>query len=176
VVAVSSHVAGERMKEMIERVEAGDVATARKINQDLSPLYKGTLVTTNPIPIKAALEMVGHPVGPPRLPLVPANDGERTKIQQALRDAGLKSGDGGLQFSLRDQSSSGQNNNGNDSGRNAQRLIVSDENAHSGLRFFAGSAADGLFIKPHGSTSSIRLARWWRASALRAMGARPHFS
>jgi 4-hydroxy-tetrahydrodipicolinate synthase len=89
VVAVSSHVAGERMKEMIERVEAGDVATARKINQDLSPLYKGTLVTTNPIPIKAALEMVGHPVGPPRLPLVPANDEERAKIEQALKDAGV---------------------------------------------------------------------------------------
>jgi hypothetical protein len=55
-------------------------------------------------------------------------------------------------------------------------VVVCDENAHSGLRYFARSAVDGLFIKPHGSTSSIRLARWWRASALRAMGARPHFS
>jgi flagellar hook-length control protein FliK len=50
------------------------------------------------------------------------------QLQQALNDAGLKSGSGGLQFSLRDQSSSGQNS-GNQSGGNAQRLIVSDETA-----------------------------------------------
>jgi flagellar hook-length control protein FliK len=48
------------------------------------------------------------------------------QLQQALDDAGFKTGSGGLQFSLRDQSSSGQNN-GNDNGRNAQRLIVSDD-------------------------------------------------
>ncbi len=48
------------------------------------------------------------------------------QLQRALDDAGLKTGDGGLQFSLRDQSSSGQNN-GNETGRNAQRLVISDE-------------------------------------------------
>jgi flagellar hook-length control protein FliK len=47
------------------------------------------------------------------------------QLQRALDNAGLKTGDGGLQFSLRDQSSSGQNG-GNGQGRNAQRLIVSD--------------------------------------------------
>jgi flagellar hook-length control protein FliK len=51
------------------------------------------------------------------------------QLQQALKDAGLKTGDGGLQFSLRDQSSSGQNNSGNESGRQPQRLIVSEEDA-----------------------------------------------
>jgi flagellar hook-length control protein FliK len=49
------------------------------------------------------------------------------QLQRALDDAGLKTGNGGLQFSLRDQSSSGQNDGGA-SGRNAQRLIISDEN------------------------------------------------
>jgi flagellar hook-length control protein FliK len=48
-------------------------------------------------------------------------------LQQALNDAGLKTDSGGLQFSLRDQSS-GQNS-GNDSNPNAQQLIVSDEDA-----------------------------------------------
>jgi len=48
------------------------------------------------------------------------------QLQRALDDAGLKTGDGGLQFSLRDQSSSGQNS-GNDNTRNAQRLIISDD-------------------------------------------------
>ena len=50
------------------------------------------------------------------------------QLQRALDDAGLKTGSGGLQFSLRDQSSYGQNN-GNDSSPNAQRLIISDEDA-----------------------------------------------
>jgi flagellar hook-length control protein FliK len=48
------------------------------------------------------------------------------QLQRQLDDAGFKTGNGGLQFSLRDQSSSGQNN-GNETGRNAQRLAISDE-------------------------------------------------
>jgi flagellar hook-length control protein FliK len=49
------------------------------------------------------------------------------QLQRQLDDAGFKTGSDGLQFSLRDQSSSGQNSSGNDSGRNAQRLVISDE-------------------------------------------------
>jgi 4-hydroxy-tetrahydrodipicolinate synthase len=89
VVAVASHLAGERMKEMIEQIQAGDVATGRKINEDLVSLYKGLSVTTNPIPVKAGLDIAGRPVGPPRLPLVPATPEERAKIEQAMRDAGV---------------------------------------------------------------------------------------
>ncbi len=48
------------------------------------------------------------------------------QLQQALDDAGFKTGDGGLQFSLRDQSSSG-NNSGNETSRNAQRLVITDD-------------------------------------------------
>ena len=50
------------------------------------------------------------------------------QLQRQLDDAGFKTGNGGLQFSLRDQSSSGQNND-NETGRNAQRLVISDEDA-----------------------------------------------
>ena len=49
------------------------------------------------------------------------------QLQQALEDAGLKTGDSGLQFSLRDQSSSGQQND-NGSGRQSQRLVITEEN------------------------------------------------
>jgi flagellar hook-length control protein FliK len=50
------------------------------------------------------------------------------QLQQALNDAGLKTGSGGLQFSLRDQSQSGQNNNGNQgNGGQPQRLVVTEE-------------------------------------------------
>jgi chemotaxis protein MotD len=48
------------------------------------------------------------------------------QLQRALQDAGLKTGDGGLQFSLRDQSSQGQTAR-DDTGRNAQRLIVTED-------------------------------------------------
>jgi flagellar hook-length control protein FliK len=48
------------------------------------------------------------------------------QLQRALEDAGLKTGNNGLQFSLRDQSSSGHNGGDNNSGRHAQRLIIGD--------------------------------------------------
>jgi flagellar hook-length control protein FliK len=48
------------------------------------------------------------------------------QLQRALNDAGFKTGDGGLQFSLRDQSSSGQNND-NGGNRNAHRLIINND-------------------------------------------------
>ena len=50
------------------------------------------------------------------------------QLQQALNDAGLKTGSGGLQFSLRDQSSSSQNSGGQTYNGNAQRLVVSEDN------------------------------------------------
>jgi flagellar hook-length control protein FliK len=49
------------------------------------------------------------------------------QLQQALQDAGLKTSGGGLQFSLRDQNSSGQNGNDNQQNGNTQRLIVTDD-------------------------------------------------
>src|SRR5262249_57112435 len=49
------------------------------------------------------------------------------QLQQALNDAGLKTQNGGLQFSLRDQSASGQNNNGNQSGGQPQRLVINED-------------------------------------------------
>ena len=55
------------------------------------------------------------------------NDAPR--LQQALEDAGLKTGDNGLQFSLRDQSSSGQQQNDNSSGRQSQRVVIADDDS-----------------------------------------------
>jgi len=89
VVSVAAHLAGPQMKEMIELARTGDVSGAWKIHTALLPLFKGLFITSNPIPVKAALEMAGHPVGPPRLPLVPASSEERQTIEQAMRDAGI---------------------------------------------------------------------------------------
>jgi len=88
VVSVASHLVGDRIKEMLELVQTGDVPAARKIHDDLMPIFKGLFITSNPIPVKAALQIAGRPVGPPRLPLVEATPEERAKIEQAMREAG----------------------------------------------------------------------------------------
>jgi 4-hydroxy-tetrahydrodipicolinate synthase len=89
VVSVASHLVGSRIGQMIELIQAGDIPTARKIHQELSPLFNTLFITSNPIPIKAALEILGRPAGPPRLPLVPATEEERARVRRALADAGL---------------------------------------------------------------------------------------
>jgi 4-hydroxy-tetrahydrodipicolinate synthase len=89
VISVAAHVAGQRMKQMIDLIDGGDVAGARKIHHELLPVFDGLFLTTNPIPVKAAMELIGQPVGPPRLPLVVATDEERASIRKALVDAGI---------------------------------------------------------------------------------------
>jgi 4-hydroxy-tetrahydrodipicolinate synthase len=89
VISVTSHVAGAEMRQMIDLVDSGDIPAARKIHQRLIPLYDALFVTTSPIPVKAAMGLVGHPVGPPRLPLVPATDEEIGTIKAALGASGV---------------------------------------------------------------------------------------
>ena len=89
VVSVAAHLVGPQIRQMIELIETGDVPAARKLHEDLSPLFNALFVTSNPIPLKAALELVGRPAGVPRLPLVPATQEERDRVQRALEDAGL---------------------------------------------------------------------------------------
>jgi 4-hydroxy-tetrahydrodipicolinate synthase len=89
VISVTSHVAGERMKQMIELALGGDVEGARKIHHELIPLYQGLFITSSPIPVKAAMALIGQPVGPPRLPLVPATEDEIGRIKKAMEDGGV---------------------------------------------------------------------------------------
>ncbi|MGH2672032.1 MAG: 4-hydroxy-tetrahydrodipicolinate synthase [Actinomycetota bacterium] len=89
IVSVASHLVGDRIRQMCDLVFSGDVPAARKIHEELTPLFNALFITSNPIPVKTALEMVGRPVGPPRLPLVPATAEERERIRGALTDAGL---------------------------------------------------------------------------------------
>jgi len=90
-ICVASHVAGPRMAELARRARAGDLAAAEAADAELHALYKALFVTTNPIPVKAALNLLGHDVGGLRLPLVPASDDERAVVAGALRDLGVLS-------------------------------------------------------------------------------------
>ncbi|MEO8477247.1 MAG: 4-hydroxy-tetrahydrodipicolinate synthase [Actinomycetota bacterium] len=89
VISVASHLVGPQIRQVIDLIDTGDVPAARKIHEALSPLYNALFVTSNPIPLKAALEMVGRPAGPVRLPLVAATAEERERVRKALEDAGL---------------------------------------------------------------------------------------
>jgi 4-hydroxy-tetrahydrodipicolinate synthase len=89
VVSVASHLVGTQIRQMIDLIETGDVAAARKLHESLSPLFNALFITSNPIPVKAALEMLGRPAGVPRLPLVPATAEERERVRKALEDARL---------------------------------------------------------------------------------------
>jgi len=89
VVSVASHVVGRDIRRMCEAFFAGKVQEATKLHHRMLPLFKALFCTTNPVPVKAALNMLGANVGGVRLPLVEANDREREIIRKALRDYGL---------------------------------------------------------------------------------------
>lgn len=84
VVSVASHLVGRRLKAMIDAYLSGQVAVALGYHEQLQPLFKALFATTNPIPVKAALELSGWPVGPPRLPLLPLDSTMRDSISKIL--------------------------------------------------------------------------------------------
>jgi 4-hydroxy-tetrahydrodipicolinate synthase len=88
-ILVASHLVGERMREMWDAAEAGDLERAREIDAELTPAYEATSVTTNPIPLKAALEMLGLAENRLRLPLVPADAEQTAAIRAGLEAAGV---------------------------------------------------------------------------------------
>jgi 4-hydroxy-tetrahydrodipicolinate synthase len=87
IVSVASHLVGREIAEMIAHFQAGRVEEARRIHLRLFPLFRALFVAPNPVPLKAALEMAGFPVGKPRLPLVEATPKEREQIAAAMREA-----------------------------------------------------------------------------------------
>ncbi len=87
VVSVASHIVGRRLKVIIESYLSGQVSIALDYHEQLQPLFKALFATTNPIPVKAALELNGWPVGSPRSPLFRLNTlmkDDLSKILSAL--------------------------------------------------------------------------------------------
>jgi 4-hydroxy-tetrahydrodipicolinate synthase len=83
-ILVASHLVGDEMRRMVDEPE-----NRAEIDASLRDLYAVMGVTTNPIPVKAALELAGRPVGGLRLPLVAADDDERAQIRAVLERHGL---------------------------------------------------------------------------------------
>src|SRR3954447_19471914 len=88
-ILVSSHLVGAEMRQIYESHLAGDSDHAAELDAKLRPIYEATTVTANPIPVKAALEMLGVIDGHMRLPMVPASQSERSAIREALEAQGL---------------------------------------------------------------------------------------
>ncbi|HET6998562.1 MAG TPA: 4-hydroxy-tetrahydrodipicolinate synthase [Solirubrobacterales bacterium] len=88
-ITVASHVVGDQMRQMWDAAQGGDLDRVREIDNELTPVYEGLSVTTNPIPVKAALEMLGLASGRLRLPLVAADAEQRAAIKTALEGIGL---------------------------------------------------------------------------------------
>jgi dihydrodipicolinate synthase (EC 4.2.1.52) len=86
VVSVASHIIGDEMKNMVDAWFNGDSKTASRLHLQLYPFFKGIFVTSNPIPIKALVNMMGLKAGGVRLPLVNATEEEKSFLSKLLDD------------------------------------------------------------------------------------------
>jgi 4-hydroxy-tetrahydrodipicolinate synthase len=88
-ICVASHIVGDEMRRMVDEPDA-----RAEIDASLQDVFRAMGVTTNPIPVKAALNMLGHRAGGLRLPLVEADEGEQAQVRAALERHGLLAGAG----------------------------------------------------------------------------------
>jgi len=84
VISVVANIVPGWMKKMVEAFEAGRLDEARALHLRLFPLAKAMFLETNPIPVKAAMQMMGMINGEMRLPLSPLSEGKREPLRKAL--------------------------------------------------------------------------------------------
>jgi len=89
VVSIASHLIGKEIKEMLKSFAGGDFDKALTLHLQLFPMFKGLFITTNPVPLKEALNLLGMQVGGLRLPLSGASAKEIDYIKGLLKGYGL---------------------------------------------------------------------------------------
>ena len=89
VVGTSTHVTAGPTRDLIDAFAGGDVARARQLHEQLLPIYSGIFRTQGTILVKAALELLGFPVGPVRLPLVEATEEQVAVLREDLVAGGV---------------------------------------------------------------------------------------
>jgi 4-hydroxy-tetrahydrodipicolinate synthase len=90
-ILVASHLVGREMREIYDAVQAGDIDRAREIDARLRPIYE-VCGRTNPIPVKAGLELLGVCSARARLPITEADDEQRAEVRRTLEAHGLLAG------------------------------------------------------------------------------------
>jgi 4-hydroxy-tetrahydrodipicolinate synthase len=89
-ILVASHLVGNEMRQIFDAMQAGDTDKAREIDQSIRPIYEAMGIDVNPIPVKAAVEMMGLiPSARMRLPMVEATESQRAELRSALEAQGL---------------------------------------------------------------------------------------
>jgi 4-hydroxy-tetrahydrodipicolinate synthase len=83
-ILVASHIVGPQMRRMVDEPEH-----RAEIDASLQDVYETLFITASPTCTKAALEMLGHPVGGLRLPLLEADENERDQVRAMLERSGL---------------------------------------------------------------------------------------
>lgn len=90
VISVVGNIVPQDMLALVQAFDAGNVAEARKLHLKLFPLCRDMLgLSTNPIPIKAAMKLLGRDTGELRMPMTPLSEAEETKLRQTLTSYGL---------------------------------------------------------------------------------------
>jgi len=90
-ISTSANVTPALMRDLVDTWNGGDAAGARRIHYQLLPLFDALFCETNPIPLKAALELMGLIDGEIRLPLTPLTEANRERLQVVLKDLGALS-------------------------------------------------------------------------------------
>ena len=89
VISTIGNVAPDRMKEIVDLCAAGVFEAAAKANEALLPLMNELFITSNPIMVKEALNLLGFPVGGVRLPLVNATAEQSAELAEVMRQVGV---------------------------------------------------------------------------------------
>jgi len=89
VVSVASNVIPRQVAQMVKAYTSGKVGAALKLHDKYYPLFKDLFIETNPVPVKAALAMMGQIEEEYRLPLVPMNAKNRETLRTTMRRCGI---------------------------------------------------------------------------------------
>jgi 4-hydroxy-tetrahydrodipicolinate synthase len=89
VISVTANVTPRLMHDMCKRAVAGDAAGAREINNRMVGLHRHLFCEANPIPVKWAVQQLGHIAGGIRLPLTPLSSAYHEQVREAMRQAGV---------------------------------------------------------------------------------------
>lgn len=89
VISVAANLLPREVTELTRLSVNGELAAARELNRRLMPIFKAMFIESNPIPVKAALAMVGLIEESYRLPMVPLSDSSRQRLEAVLREAGV---------------------------------------------------------------------------------------
>ena len=89
VISVASHIIGNEIAAMIDAFRQGNHALAQELHLKYFDMFKNLFITTNPVPVKACLNLLGWDMGDCRLPLAPPSDDELALLTELLQKYGL---------------------------------------------------------------------------------------